>query len=88
MISVMGVQITLDDNHKNREKEFLVKWNAWASQFCQEVEFHFVWIVETILPKFAPGMVEATMKATKCPGSRLSTVQEVIYHFQRRFEGY
>lgn len=62
MISVMGVQITLDDNHKNREKEFLVKWNAWASQFCQEVEFHFVWIVETILPKFVPGMVEATMK--------------------------
>ena len=30
-MSVMGVQITLDKEHKNREKEFLVRWNAWAS---------------------------------------------------------
>lgn len=64
-MSVMGVQITLDKEHKNREKEFLVRWNAWASQFCKEVEFHFVWIVEAVLPKFAPAMVEATMKGPR-----------------------
>ncbi|KAF8532788.1 hypothetical protein BDD12DRAFT_901784 [Trichophaea hybrida] len=80
MMSVMGVQITLNQNHKNREKEFLVRWSAWASQFCEEVEFHFVWIAETMLSKFAPGMVEATMKGPRnarivdCPRFKRSCI--------------
>lgn len=65
MMSVIGVQITLDRNLKNREKEFLARWNAWASQFCEEVDLHFVWIVEAILPKFTPGVVEETMKGPR-----------------------
>ena len=87
-MSVMGVQITLDKEHKNREKEFLARWCLGFS-VLQRGRVPLCWDCGSGVAQIRTGDGRGDHeRPAQRPNSRLPTVQEIVYHFKRRFAGY